>query len=77
MTWLYVILAVVFALQVFLFLMGRKIRKREKEQNVLLKYQIDSRQKAWQLMADPSIPEEDRAKIKQLYEGQEWRIHVK
>ncbi len=71
MTWVYVLVGAVMVLQVILFFMGRRLRKREKETNVLLKYDIDSRQRAWQLMADPSIPEEDRQKIKKLYDGEE------
>lgn len=50
--------------------MTRRIRKREKENNVLLKYKIDSRQRAWQLLADQSIPEEDKAKIQEYYDAE-------
>lgn len=71
MTWIYVLVGFALALQVTLFIMGRRIRKREKENSVIEKYNIDSRQKAWQLLADPSLPEEDREKIKALYEGEE------
>ena len=71
MNWLYILIGLAVIIQVFLFVMGRRIRKREKEHNVLLKYNIDSRQKAWQLMADHSIPEEDRQQIKELYEAGE------
>ena len=71
MTWVYLLIGGVFILQVVLFIVGRRIRKKEKENNVLLKYNIDSRQRAWQLMADPSIPEEDREKIKALYEKED------
>ena len=71
MTWIYVLLTVVVLVQISLFVLGRRIRKKEKENNVLLKYDINSRQKAWQLMADQSIPEEDREKIKEIYEGED------
>lgn len=71
MNWLYVLLGFVAVLQIFLFVMGRRIRKKERENNVLLKYKIDTRQKAWQLMADQSIPEEDRKKIQEIYESEE------
>lgn len=57
-------------IQVGLFIMTRRIRKREKENNVLLKYNINSRQKAWQLLADPSIPEEDKNKIQEYYDAE-------
>ena len=68
-TTLYILLAIVAVVQVDIFIMARRIRKREKENNVLLKYNINSRQRAWQLLADPDIPEEDKEKIKEYYEG--------
>ena len=64
---IYVLLAIVAIIQIVIFIMARRIRKREKENNVLLKYSINSRQRAWQLLADPSIPEEDKEKIKEYY----------
>ncbi len=71
MTWIYILISAVLVIQILLFIMGRRIRKREKESNVLLKYNINSRQRAWQLLADPSIPEEDKEKIKKIYDGEE------
>ena len=68
MTWAYLLLGAVVVLQVVLFVMGRRLRKKERENNVLLKYKINTRQEAWKAMADTSIPEEDREKIKELYE---------
>jgi len=65
--WLCILLVIVFAVQIAIFIMARRIRKREKENNVLLKYNINSRQKAWQLLADHAIPEEDRKKIQEYY----------
>jgi len=66
---LYFLVAAIVLLQVILFVMGRRLRRKEKENNVLFKYDIDSRQKAWRPMADQSIPEDDRKKIKEFYEG--------
>ena len=68
MIWAYLLLGAVVVLQVVLFIMGRRLRKKERENNVLLKYKINTRQQAWKAMADSSIPEEDREKIKELYE---------
>lgn len=68
MIWLYVLIGVALVIQIGLFIAGRKIRKREKENNVLLKYNIKTRQRAWQLLADPDIPEEDKAKIQEIYD---------
>lgn len=71
MTLIFIIVGGALALQITLLIVGRRIRKREKENNVIEKYNIDSRQRAWQLMGDTSIPEEDRDKIKALYEGED------
>ncbi len=65
--WLYVIIGVVFLVQIGLFFVGRRIRKRERENDVLLKYDIKSRKEAWDLMADPDIPDEDRKRIEAIY----------
>lgn len=70
MTLMFVIIGAALALQITLLIMGRKMRKRERENSVIARYNIDSRQKAWQLMGDVSLPEEDRDKIKALYEGE-------
>ncbi|WP_144017373.1 hypothetical protein [Ekhidna lutea] len=69
MHWIYILLAIVAIIQIAIFVMARRIRKREKENNVLLKYNINSRQRAWQLLADQSIPDEDKVKIKEYYEA--------
>ena len=71
MLWIYILVGIVLVVQVGIFIMGRRIRKKEKENNILLKYNIDSRQKAWQIMADPSTPEEDRKKIKEIYDDED------
>ena len=71
MTWAYLLLGAVVVLQVVLFVMGRRLRKKERENNVLLKYKINTRQEAWKAMADTQIPEKDRAKIKELYDQED------
>lgn len=71
MHWIYILLAIVAIIQIAIFIMARRIRKREKENNVLLKYKINSRQRAWQLLADPDIPDEDKKKIKEYYDQEE------
>ncbi len=70
-TTLVLLAVVVIMLQIGIFWMGRRLRKREKENSVILKYDIDSRKKAWQLMQDESIPEEDREEISRLYNAEE------
>ncbi|MEO9872511.1 hypothetical protein [Ekhidna sp.] len=70
MNWIYILISIVIIVQIAIFIMGRRIRKREKENNVLFKYDINSRQRAWQLLADPSIPDEDKEKIKAIYDDE-------
>lgn len=70
MNWMYVLVGVVFALQMGIFIWSRRIRKRERENNILIKYNINSRQRAWQLLADPSIPEEEKLKIREFYDNE-------
>ena len=65
---LLIIVVLALGLQIFIFVWGRRIRKREKSQNVLLKYNIKSRGDAWKLMADMKIPEKDRNEIKAWYD---------
>ncbi|MEP1093990.1 MAG: hypothetical protein ABJG78_02710 [Cyclobacteriaceae bacterium] len=71
MNWLIALVSVALVLQIVLFIMGRRIRRKEKENSIIEKYDIRSRQRAWQLLGDTSIPDEDREKIRELYEGEE------
>lgn len=68
-----IIIFVSFALvlQIVLLIWSRRLRKKEKENSIIEKYDIRTRQRAWQLLADPDLPEEDREKIRDLYEGNE------
>ena len=72
--WIYILVGVVLVLQVGIFIWGRRIRKHEKENNVLVKYNINSRQRAWQLLADQSIPDEDKVKIREVYDGDDSKV---
>ena len=58
-------------MQIVLFVVGRRIRKKARENSIVEKYNIRSRQEAWKLMGDPDLPEEDRKKIEALYHGEE------
>ena len=71
MTWVYLLIAAVAIIQIAIFVVGRRLRKKEKENNVILKYNINTRQEAWKLMADPSTQKEDKAKIKKIDDGEE------
>ena len=70
MKWLAVLLIIVLLGQVILFFYGRRVRKQLKN-SVVEKYNLKTPKDAWQALADPEIPEEDKAAIKKLYEGHE------
>ena len=70
MKWLAVLLIVILLAQVILFLYGRRVRRKMKD-SVIEKYNLKTPKDAWQAMADPNIPDEDREEIKRLYEGSE------
>ena len=70
MKWLAVLLIVILLAQVILFLYGRRVRRKMKD-SVIEKYNLKTPKDAWQAMADPNIPDEDREEIKRLYEDSE------
>ncbi len=71
MTLLFVFLGFALVLQIVLFFIIRARRKREKENNVLEKYDIRNAADAFKRMNDMSIPEEDRMEIERLYQREE------
>lgn len=71
MTLLITFIVLALGLQVAMFFMIRARKKREKESNVLLKYNINSPADAFKKMNDMSIPEADRLEIERLYQGEE------
>lgn len=70
MKWLVILLVLILIGQVFLFFYGRRVRK-EMKNSVIEKYGLKTPKDAWDAMADPETPEEDREKIRQLYEGRD------
>ena len=62
-------MAAVLVLQIGLFIAGRKMRKKQRENDILFKYEINTRHDAWKVIADPDTPEEDRKKLEELYNG--------
>lgn len=70
MTKLIIIVLAILLLQVGLFILSRRVRKKQKENDVIEKYNIKSAKDAWNLIGDHSIPEEDRKKIEKLYHGE-------
>lgn len=68
MTAVFIFLTLVLGLQVAMFFLIKKRRRRDKEQNVLLKYDIHSPADAFKRMNDMNIPEADRLEIERLYQ---------
>ena len=68
--WFVVILVLALFTQIGLFLYSRKIKKGLKE-GVIEKYQLRTPKDAWDALANPEIPDEDKKEIKKLYEGEE------
>lgn len=67
---LMIFVGVVFVMQIVLFFVIRAKRRKEKESNVLLKYNISTPADAFKKMNDMSVPEQDRIEIERLYSGE-------
>lgn len=70
MMWFVIILLLALLLQTGLFLYSRKVKKGLRE-GVIEKYQLRTPKDAWDALANPEIPDEDKKEIKRLYEGEE------
>lgn len=70
MMWFVIILVLALLSQIALFLYSRRIKKRFKE-GVVEKYGLRTPKDAWDALANPEIPDEDKKEIKRLYEGEE------
>lgn len=68
--WFTIILVLALLSQVGLFLYSRKVKSRFKE-GVIEKYQLRTPKDAWDALANPEVPEEDKKEIKRLYDGEE------
>jgi hypothetical protein len=68
MKWLAILLMVVLVGQIILFLYSRRVRQ-ELKNSVIEKYGLKTPKDAWNAMANPEIPDEDRKEIKRLYAG--------
>lgn len=71
MEWLLIFVGLVLIFQIAVFFMIRAKRKRDKRENVLLKYDIKTPADAFRLLQDHSLPEDDRRKIEKLYRGED------
>jgi hypothetical protein len=70
MNWLFIILTLVLLSQVVLYIYSRKLKKDLKN-NVVEKYNLKTPKDAWNALADPEIPEEDKVEIRKYYHGEE------
>ncbi len=66
MTVLIVVVIVLIAIQVGIFFYSRKLRKKLKEDNVLVKYDIKSRADAWKVLMSDETPNADKEEIERL-----------
>ena len=70
MKWLLVLLIVALISQLVLYIYSRKLKKKFRD-NVLEKYNLKTPKDAWDALADPNIPDEDKDEIRKLYHGEE------
>jgi len=59
--------AAAFAIQLAIFIVARRHKKKAIERDEFVKYGIKTRNDAWRLMNDPNLPEKDRAVVERLY----------
>lgn len=67
MRYLIIFVSVVLAFQIGLMFLIRWKKKKDKQENVLLKYNINTPADAWKCLNDPKIPDEDKEKIQEYY----------
>lgn len=68
---LLILVSIVFILQIVIFFVIRRQKRKQREESVIEKYNIRSAADAFRLIQDQSIPEEDRLKIEALYQADE------
>ena len=55
-------------MQIIFFFIIRAKRKKDKEDNVIEKYQIRTPQDLFRLLQNPDLPDEDIKKLNELYQ---------
>ncbi len=71
MTLIIILLIVAAGLQVGIFLYSRSLKKKWKDDDVLLKYDVKSRSELFSVLNRTDIPEEDLIKLNDIYSKQE------
>ena len=67
MTYLIIFVSVVLIFQIGMMFLIRWKKKKDREENVLYRYDINSPADAWKCLNNPDIPEDDKAKIQEYY----------
>ncbi|HEX9649976.1 MAG TPA: hypothetical protein VGA21_05405 [Cyclobacteriaceae bacterium] len=67
MTYLIIFVSVVLALQIGMMFLIRWKKKKDKKENVLLRYNINTPGDAWKCLNDPNVSDEDKLKIQEYY----------
>lgn len=71
MTLIIILLVIAAGLQIGIFVYSRNLKKQWKKDDVLLKYDIKSRSELFAALNRQDIPEEDIAKLNDIYSRQE------
>ena len=71
MTLIIILLVIAAGLQIGIFVYSRNLKKQWKKDDVLLKYDIKSRSELFATLNRQDIPEEDLAKLNDIYSRQE------
>ncbi len=71
MVWLVSFLVLALVFQVGLFFMIRKKKKEMKANDILSRYNINSRADLFKVLASQDLDEEDRDKLQLLYDGED------
>jgi hypothetical protein len=64
---LWIFIAAALVIQLGYFLYSRHLKGKPRNSNMKDKYSIRSRNDAWKLLNDPSLPDQDREKILEIY----------
>ncbi len=69
MTILVIVIIGVLVLQILIFVTTRSKIKKNRANSIVEKYNIKTSGDAWRLINDPRIPDKDRHKIEEIYQG--------
>jgi hypothetical protein len=67
MTYLIIFVSIVLAFQIGMMFLIRWKKKKDRKENVLLRYNINTPGDAWKCLNNPDISNEDKEKIQDYY----------